>query len=133
MASEVLSSIKVLLSQLQQGEKNASDVVRNLNTWAREIGDLIKDKVEEEVERSVKKMGFVKREEYRSLEARVKALEAHIKATSGRSSSRTMPKSSGGRAMKKSTSGKKTQKVQSAGKDKRKKSQSVAKGKVVGR
>ena len=82
MANELLSSLKILLSQIQQGEKNATDVVKNLNTWARDIGELIKDKVEEEVERSVKKMGFVKKDEYRALEVRVQRLETQLKRSS---------------------------------------------------
>ena len=82
MANELLSSLKILLSQIQQGEKNATDVVKNLNTWARDIGELIKDKVEEEVERSVKKMGFVKKDEYRALEIRVQRLESQLKRSS---------------------------------------------------
>ena len=82
MAHELLSSLKILLSQIQQGEKNATDVVKNLNTWARDIGELIKDKVEEEVERSVKKMGFVKKDEYRALEVRVQRLETQLKPSS---------------------------------------------------
>ena len=85
MARDVLSSLKTLLAQLQEGERNASDLVKGLNTWAREIGDLIKDKVEEEVERSVKKMGFVKREQFAALEARVKFLEKSLAKSPQRS------------------------------------------------
>lgn len=133
MASELLSSIKVLLSQFQQGEKNASDVVKNLNTWAREIGDIIKDKVEEEVERSVKKMGFVKKEEYRSLEARVKALEGRITSISSKSPSREGQKPSQRRSAKKSSSSQMGPKISKVGKDKSKKAKQGTKRKAVGR
>ena len=102
MANELLSSLKILLTQFQQGEKNASDVVKNLNTWAREIGDIIKDKVEEEVERSVKKMGFVKREEHRALEMRVQKLESQLKVTSGKKVGTRNEKAERTRGVKKS-------------------------------
>lgn len=75
MASELFTAMKVLFAQVQEGEKNASDVMKSLNQWAREIGDIIKDKVAEEVETSVAKMGFIKKEEFTALERRVKELE----------------------------------------------------------
>ena len=80
MANDLLASLKTLLSQFQEGEKNATDLIKSLNQWAREIGEIIKDKVEEEVESSVKKMGFVKREDFLALQARVKALEGQNKS-----------------------------------------------------
>lgn len=83
MARDFVNSLKVLLAQLQEGEKNASDLLKGLNIWAREVGDLIKDKVEEEVERSVKKMGFVKKEQFASLEARVRTLEKSKQGSRG--------------------------------------------------
>ena len=76
MANDLFSSLKILVQQFQEGEKNASDLMKSLNTWAKEIGDLIKNKVEEEVESSVKKMGFVKKDQFVALEARVKKLES---------------------------------------------------------
>ena len=103
MANELLSSLKILLTQFQQGEKNASDVVKNLNTWAREIGDIIKDKVEEEVERSVKKMGFVKGEDHRALEMRVQKLELQLKIATGKKVGRKNVKEQGARGVKKSS------------------------------
>ena len=75
MANDLFSSLKTLISQIQEGEKNASDLVKSLNQWAQEIGDIVKDKVEEEFETRVKKMGFVKKEEFSALQARVKELE----------------------------------------------------------
>lgn len=84
MANDLFSSLKTLLSQVQQGEKNASDLLKALNTWAKEIGDLVKDKVEEEVERSVKKMGFVKKEQFLALEQRVKVLEKSLSTKNSR-------------------------------------------------
>lgn len=76
MANDLFASLKTLVTQFQEGEKNASDLMHSLNTWARDIGDLIRDKVEEEVESSVKKMGFVKRDEFNALEARLRELES---------------------------------------------------------
>jgi len=78
MAGDLFTSLKVLLSQLQEGEKSASDLRKSVSTWARDISDLIRDKVEEEVEASVKKMGFIKRDQYLALESRVAELEKKL-------------------------------------------------------
>ena len=107
MASEFISSMKILLEQLQQGEKNASDVMKNFNIWAREIGDLIKDKVEDEVERSVKRMGFVKKDEYKALEVRVQKLEAALNKRAVRANAKV--KSAAGKVSPKKKTAPRTQ------------------------
>ncbi len=51
-----------------------------LNAWARESADSLKAKIHDEVEATVLKMGFVKREEFDRLLARVDALAPVKKA-----------------------------------------------------
>jgi len=102
MARDIFSSLKTLLAQFQEGEKNGSDLIKALNAWARESGDLIKDKVEEEGERSVKKMGFVKREQFAALESRVRELEKSTKASNKKSGSRPVKNNVTKKTVKKS-------------------------------
>ena len=51
-----------------------------LNAWARESADSLKAKIHDEVEATVLKMGFVKREEFDRLLARVDAIAPEKKA-----------------------------------------------------
>jgi BMFP domain-containing protein YqiC len=74
--TQVLRNLKAHLDQLSEGNHSAADVAASLNDWARESAELIKVRVHEEVETTVTKMGFIKREEYDLLLARVKKLES---------------------------------------------------------
>ncbi len=79
MANDLLSSLKVYLSKVTDGEKTPAEVASALNTWVRESGESIKVKVEEEVENAVKKMGFVKRDEFDLLKKEVAQLRSAAK------------------------------------------------------
>jgi BMFP domain-containing protein YqiC len=46
-----------------------------VNVWLKEGGEALKVKIEDEVERSVSKMGFVKRGEFEALKQEVAALK----------------------------------------------------------
>ncbi|MEI7660498.1 MAG: hypothetical protein WCI82_06970 [Actinomycetes bacterium] len=60
---------------MSDGEKNASEVASTVNQWLREGGEALKVKIEDEVERSVSKMGFVKRGEFEALKEEVARLK----------------------------------------------------------
>lgn len=72
---EALSTLKSYLNQLSDGERSPSEVGAALNEWARESAESVRAKISEEVEATVSKMGFIKREEYDLLLARVEELE----------------------------------------------------------
>ena len=74
-ASEFLSTLKSYFNQLSEGERTPSEVANAFNEWARESAESVKAKIGEEVEATVLKMGFIKREEYEKLVARVEKLE----------------------------------------------------------
>ena len=59
--SEFLTNIKSVTDNVHFGKKSASDVADSVNSWLKEGGEALKVKIEDEVERSVSKMGFVKR------------------------------------------------------------------------
>ena len=71
MSNDLLSSLKTYLTKLSDGEKTPQEVAAALNAWARESADSLKAKIHDEVEATVLKMGFVKREEFDRLLARV--------------------------------------------------------------
>lgn len=73
--SELFSTLKGYFHQLSEGERTPTEVASAFNDWARESAESVKAKIAEEVETTVSKMGFIKREEYDKLVARVSALE----------------------------------------------------------
>jgi BMFP domain-containing protein YqiC len=73
--SDFLSTLRSFTNNVQLGNKSASDVADSLNAWLKEGGDALKVKIEDEVERSVSKMGFVKRGEFEALKQEVASLK----------------------------------------------------------
>jgi BMFP domain-containing protein YqiC len=76
--TELFATLKGYINQLSSGERSASEVGSALNDWARDSAESIKAKIHEEVEASVSKMGFIKREEFDALLLRVSKLEAEL-------------------------------------------------------
>lgn len=60
MANDLFSALRTYLTKVTAGEKTPQEIAAALNTWARESSDAIKIRVEEEIQRSAKKMGFAK-------------------------------------------------------------------------
>lgn len=81
MSNDLFSSLKTYLTKLSDGEKTPQEVAAALNAWARESADTLKAKIHDEVEATVLKMGFVKREEFDRLLARVDAIAPVKKAS----------------------------------------------------
>ena len=75
MANDIFSTLRTYLSKVTDGDKNASEVASTVNQWLREGGEALKIKIENEVERSVSKMGFVKRGEFEALKEEVARLK----------------------------------------------------------
>lgn len=77
-ANEIFSTLKTYFNQLSEGERTPTEVASAFNEWARESAESVKAKIAEEVEATVSKMGFIKREEYELLLERVSSLESSI-------------------------------------------------------
>jgi len=105
MANDLLSALRTYLSKFSSGEKSPQEVAAALNAWARESGEAIKVRVEEEMQRSAKKMGFAKQEDLDRLAREVEVLKSKL-VVGGRS----------GAAPAKKTSTKKTAPQRSAAK-----------------
>lgn len=92
--SELFSTLKGYFNQLSEGERTPTEVASALNDWARESAESVKAKIAEEVEATVSKMGFVKREEYDKLVARVTSLEKKtVKKPAAKPAVKTLKKS----------------------------------------
>ena len=79
-SNDLFSTLRTYISKVTEGEKSPAEVAAALNGWARESADVLKSKIHEEVEASVAKMGFVKREEFDRLAAQVAAMNGGASA-----------------------------------------------------
>jgi adenylate cyclase len=100
MANDLLSALRTYLSKVSSGEKTPQEVAAALNAWARESGEAIKQRVEEEVHRTVKRMGFAKQEDLDRLARDVEVLKSKLVTAPRSTSSATKTKST--KAVKKS-------------------------------
>jgi hypothetical protein len=73
--NDLKATIKSIIENVQLGNKSGTEVAQSVNIWLKEGGEAIKVKIEDEVERSVSKMGFVKRGEFEALKQEVAALK----------------------------------------------------------
>ena len=103
--SDFLSTLKSFANNVHLGDKSATDVADSVNTWLKEGGEALKVKIEDEVERSVSKMGFVKRGEFEALKQEVAALK---KGGAASSSKKSATKSAPKKAATKKTAAKKS-------------------------
>jgi len=108
--SDIKATIKSLIENLQLGNKSGTEVAQSVNLWLKEGGEALKVKIEDEVERSVSKMGFVKRGEFEALKQEVAAL----KKGGASAKKSTATKSTAKKAAKKSAAKKSVAKKRSA-------------------
>jgi hypothetical protein len=97
--NDLKATIKSLIENVQLGNKSGTEVASSVNLWLKEGGEALKVKIEDEVERSVSKMGFVKRGEFEALKQEVAALK--------KGSSKSSPKKAAKKAPKENASAKK--------------------------
>jgi len=83
MANDLLSALRTYLMKLGNGEKSPQELAAALNVWARESGEAIKSRVEEEVKRSVFKMGFAKESDLKRLESELIELKKEMAKNNG--------------------------------------------------
>ncbi len=112
MANDLLSALRTYLSKVSSGEKTPQEMAAALNAWARESGESIKQRVEEEVARTVKKMGFAKQDDLDRLAREVEQLKSRLVVTprgatavkkSAKATKKSSAKKSGVKVVKKST------------------------------
>ena len=74
MANDLFDSLRTYINKVSVNEKSAAEIANSVNAWVRESGEAVKQKIEEEVESTVLRMGFVKRAEFDALAAGVARL-----------------------------------------------------------
>lgn len=92
MANDLFSALRTYLTKISSGEKTPQEVAAALNAWARESGEALKLKVEEEVKKNVSRMGFAKASDLKRLEREVMELKALIKGKATSSKKNPVPK-----------------------------------------
>ncbi|KGA19330.1 hypothetical protein GM50_5580 [freshwater metagenome] len=75
MANDLFESLRTYINKVSVNEKSAAEIAASVNAWVRESGEAVKVKIEEEVEATVLRVGFVKRSEFDALSAKVAKLE----------------------------------------------------------
>jgi electron transfer flavoprotein alpha subunit len=115
--NDLKATIKSLIENVQLGNKSGTEVASSVNLWLKEGGEALKVKIEDEVERSVSKMGFVKRGEFEALKQEVAALK---KGTPKKAAKKTAKKATGEKVSVKKKATKKTAKKTAAKKSAKK-------------
>jgi hypothetical protein len=78
MASDINAILKKYLSAMGKNEAGVAELTSNLRGWAVENGEVVKEKIEKQIDDAVVRMGFVKASDLDSLLARVSELEGRI-------------------------------------------------------
>jgi BMFP domain-containing protein YqiC len=102
-SNDLFSTLRTYLTKVTEGERSPAEVAAAVNSWARESADALKAKIHEEVEASVSKMGFIKREEFDRLSAQVAALGGKSAPTKKNSAKKATVKKTAGKKVKKAT------------------------------
>ncbi len=116
MANDLFSALRTYLTKVTGGEKTPQEIAAALNTWARESSEAIKERVEEEIARSAKKMGFAKQSDLDKLARDLEELRFKLVGGARPSSSASKPKKNAGAKKAKKTEGNPTSTKKSASK-----------------
>jgi chlorite dismutase len=69
MANDLFASLRTYLNKVSDGERTPAEMAAALNNWVKQSGDVLKSKIDEEVQATVTRMGFIKRDEFDELKA----------------------------------------------------------------
>lgn len=87
MSQDLFSALKNYATKLSNGEKTPAEIATALNSWLKESGDSIKQRIETEVAQSVSKMGFAKQSDLLKLQIEIDRLKATKKPAVKKTSS----------------------------------------------
>jgi len=110
-ANDLFGSLKAYATRVLGDEINPEKSAAAMSGWLKESGDALRDKVEKEVERTVKRLGLAKQSEVSALRKEVAALRRDI---SGKSEKATAKKSASKKSDVKKTAAKKAAPKKSA-------------------
>lgn len=123
-ANDLFGSLKAYATRVLGDEINPEKSAAAMSGWLKESGDALREKVEKEVERTVKRLGLAKQSEVSALRKEVAALRRDI---SGKSEKVTTKKSASTKSAVKKTAAKKAAPKKSAKKATSKSSSKVGK------
>ena len=109
MASDLNTILKKYLANLGKNEEAAIELTRNIRNWVVQNGEIVKERIENQIDETAVRMGFAKTSEIENLNNRIAELESRLKnVTTGTKVPSSKAKKS---AVKKSASSKKVNKL----------------------
>ncbi len=78
MAADLNSIFRKYLTNLGKNEEAVVELTRNLRNWAVQTGEVVKERIETQIDESAVKMGFAKSSELEILNSRIADLEKRI-------------------------------------------------------
>jgi len=78
MATDINSILKKYLAALGKSEVSASELTKELRVWVTENGEVVKEKIENRIDETASRMGFVKASDLDNLLARISELESRL-------------------------------------------------------
>jgi polyhydroxyalkanoate synthesis regulator phasin len=109
MASDLNTILKKYLANLGKNEEAAVELTRNIRNWVVQNGEIVKERIETQIDETAVRMGFAKTSEIENLNNRIAELESRLKNVSAGTK---IPSSKSKKsAVKKSASSKKVNKL----------------------
>jgi hypothetical protein len=78
MATDINSILKKYLAAMGKSEISASELTKDLRVWVVENGEVVKEKIENRIDETASRMGFVKTSDLDDLLARISELESRL-------------------------------------------------------
>jgi len=82
MASDLNSILKKYLANLGKNEETITELTRDIRSWVLKNGEVLKDRIESQIDETAVRMGFAKTTEIDNLNARIAELESRLQAES---------------------------------------------------
>jgi hypothetical protein len=112
MASDLNTILKNYLANLGKNEEAAVELTRSIRSWVVQNGEMVKERIESQIDETAVRMGFAKTSEIENLNSRIAELENRLKSVSGGSTKSTNKRKK--QVIKKSASVKKVNKSSKA-------------------
>ena len=109
MASDLNTILKKYLANLGKNEEAAVELTRNIRNWIVQNGEIVKERIETQVDETAVRMGFAKTSEIENLNNRIAELESRLKNVSA--GTKVPSSKSKKSAVKKSAASKKVNKL----------------------
>ena len=78
--NDLFNAVRNYANALNNGEKTPTQMMEEVNKWFKESSQEIKERIENEVIKSVEKMGFAKKSEVEKLKLEVNQLKSQLKS-----------------------------------------------------